>query len=151
MFMFKQDLHSQYKSFHSVSLQKHAEERKTKTLLRITQKWFSVVCSTQATSLGFEIAYLLYSNILYGISRLKFSNRRMSWAMSQFPYHLWHRYGSRGQVCVAPGCRPIHGFRLPVGTSRRFFLQMSPMNFRPKKKYIHTSDCYRCTHCNNDC
>ncbi len=47
MFMYKQDLHSQYKSFHSVSLQKHAEERKTKILLTITQIQELILCSVR--------------------------------------------------------------------------------------------------------
>lgn len=83
---------------------------------------------------GFWFANILYSNISNHRSRLKFLNGSMHWEMRQFPYHLWHRYGSRGQVCVAPGCRAIHGFRLPVGTSIRFLLKMSPLNFWPEKK-----------------
>ncbi len=87
---------------------------------------------------GFWFANILYSNISNQRSRLKFPNGSMHCGMRPFPYHLWHRYGSRCQVCVAPGCHAIHGFRLPVGTSIRFLLEMSPLNFWPEKKgFLH--------------
>ncbi len=63
MFMYKKDLHSQYKSFHSVSLQRHAEERKTKTLLTITQNQEIILCSVQCT--GQVASILICKHIVF--------------------------------------------------------------------------------------